>query len=178
MKTLFEMPNRIDRSAEISDCGKYRWWLRRSWQLWSPDGLRIQGKGVCCFLMLNPSTADATQDDPTIRRCIGFAKSWGYGTLSVRNIFPWRATDPKELLHATEPTGGRRGDIEVLASATADLLVAAWGSKVPFNRDVRVLGLLEEHFPATPIFCLKKSKEGNPWHPLYVKTDTQPLRFR
>jgi hypothetical protein len=67
----------IRRSADISACGRYRWWLRRSWDLWTPQGEHVQGKGVCCFVMLNPSTADATQDDPTIRRCSRFARDWG-----------------------------------------------------------------------------------------------------
>jgi hypothetical protein len=88
--------SRIIRSAEVSECGRYRWWLRRGWQLLN-RGEHVIGRGVCCFVMLNPSTADDTYDDPTIRRCVQFATRWGYDALSVRNLFPWRATDPGDL---------------------------------------------------------------------------------
>lgn len=179
MNTLFETTNRIDRSAEISECGRYRWWLRRSWQLWDDQGQHVEGKGVCCFVMLNPSTADAMQDDPTIRRCIGFARAWGYDTLSVRNLFPWRATDPKELLVIDRGhcLGSPRGGIELMAAATADMLVAAWGAGVPFERDREVLRAWRDSFPAMPIYCLGTTKHGHPRHPLYVKADTLPVRF-
>src|SRR5438045_3510538 len=93
----------LRRAAAISACGRYRWWLRRSWH----QG----GNGrVLCFIMLNPSTADARTDDPTIRRCMGFARSWGFSTLDVRNLFAWRATEPTELLRTDDPIGGRCGD--------------------------------------------------------------------
>ena len=89
----------MKRSAEISECGKYRWWLRRRWA----DG------PVVCFVMLNPSTADAEQDDPTIRRCIGFAQAWGCGALEVRNLFPFRATNPADMLKAAKAGVDIRG---------------------------------------------------------------------
>lgn len=170
----------IRRSAEISDCGRYRWWLRRSWnapQL--PLESRPQpSKGACCFVMLNPSTADGTQDDPTIRRCIAFADSWGYTSLTVRNLFAWRATDPKELLAAEAVTGGERGNVELLAACSGDLLVAAWGAGVPFGRDKEVLALWEKHFPGVPIYCLGKTKHGHPRHPLYVRGDAVPVLLK
>lgn len=172
---LFETHNHVDRSAEISECGRYRWWLRRSWKMWD-QGMPVVGKGVCCFVMLNPSTADAMQDDPTIRRCIGFARSWGYDTLSVRNLFAYRATDPKELLSAHDPVG-TRNDGELMAGATAHRLVAAWGAGVPFGRDKQVLAMFAKHWSAVPIYCLGKTKHGHPRHPLYVKADTQPMLF-
>lgn len=174
--TLFETTSRVDRSAEISECGSYRWWLRRSWRFWK-DGQPVTGKGICCFVMLNPSTADALRDDPTIRRCIGFARSWGYNALCVRNLFAWRATDPRELGKAQNVTGGHRGDMELLAACTADMLVAAWGAGAPFGRDMDVLELWGKHFPGVPIHCLGTTKHGHPKHPLYVKADTQPVLF-
>src|SRR6185437_4878200 len=87
---------RLRRSASISECGRYRYWLRRSW------GHGGNGKTVS-FIMLNPSMADAEQDDPTLRRCMGFAQGWGFSTLSVHNLFALRATDTKELLTANDP---------------------------------------------------------------------------
>lgn len=177
--TLFETADvqHVHRSAEISECGRYRWWLRRSWQLWTKQGEHVPGKGVCCFVMLNPSTADGTQDDPTIRRCIGFARSWGYNVLSVRNLFAYRATDPRELLNGQGVTGGHRGDMELLAACTADLLIAAWGSGVPFGRDTEALYMFSKHFSGKQIHCLGTTKHGHPRHPLYVKASAEPVLF-
>lgn len=169
--------SRVSKSAEVSDCGLYRWWLRRAWTFRNADGSAHPGKGVVCFVMLNPSTADGTQDDPTIRRCIGFAQAWGYDTLTVRNLFPWRATDPKELFNAETVTGGKRGETELLTAMTADLVIAAWGASVPFGRDAFAMKLFEA-FPAKPVHCLELTKHGKPRHPLYVKADRQPQLFR
>jgi hypothetical protein len=127
--------------------------------------------------MLNPSTADGAYDDPTIRRCTGFARSWGYDTLSVRNLFPWRATDPRELFKAETVTGGERGDMELLTSATADLLVAAWGASVPFGRDKEAMAMFARHFPEKKIYCLGLTKNGHPRHPLYVRRNAKLIPF-
>lgn len=118
--------------------------------------------------MLNPSTADATLDDPTIRRCIGFARSWGFSRLLVANLFPLRATDPAELLAAEDPTGGADG-VEVLRLVAAcERVVAAWGnSPIP----TRFAGRREDVMAALaggPVYCLGRTKDGQPRHPLYV----------
>lgn len=176
MATLFDSKH-VHKSAEVSECGRYRWWLRRSWSFWDAELGHIKGKGVCSFVMLNPSTADAMQDDPTIRRCIGFARSWGFDTLTVRNLFAWRATNPSELLRADTPTGGARGDLELLTACTANIVIAAWGADVPFGRDAEALQLFSKNFSHVPIYCLGKTKLGKPRHPLYVKGDTQPQLF-
>ena len=99
------------RSAELSEDSKYRYWLRRSWK-YGGDGQ------VICFIMLNPSTADALTDDPTIRRCMGFVRSWGGSVLSVRNLFALRATDPAELRTASDPVGPK-GDTHLYIAKTA-----------------------------------------------------------
>ena len=127
--------DRVERSAAVSRCGRYRWWLRRT----VPE---VESGKVVCFLMLNPSTADARRDDQTIRRCMGFARAWGCSVLEVRNLFAWRATEPRELLMASDPTGGPRGDRELRAAADADLLIAAWGAWVPFGRNRDALAIL------------------------------------
>ena len=153
---------RIRKSAEISACGRYRWWLRRSWN--GGD------ERVICFIMLNPSTADAETDDPTIRRCIRFAQRWGFSHLSVRNLFALRATNPDDLWRADDPIGGARGDHELAAAATADVVVAAWGVNVIRSRDEAALRLLR----GVRLMCLGKTKSGQPQHPLYVRAN-QPL---
>ena len=86
----------ICRSAGFSRCGRYRYWLRR---IWDP------ALAHCVFIGLNPSTADATEDDPTLKRCISFAQKWGYGSLLLVNLFSLRATDPRGLKMAADPIG-------------------------------------------------------------------------
>jgi hypothetical protein len=157
---------RLSRSAEISECSKYRYWLCRSWKVGG------NGKAVC-FVMLNPSTADALLDDATIRRCMGFTRTWGYSTLDVRNLFALRATDPRELLLAEDPVGPV-GDANLAVARGADLVIAAWGTQVPFSRDQRALELLA----GKPLYCLGLTARGYPRHPLYVKADQQPILWK
>ena len=156
----------LRRSADFSPCGRYRYALHRHY----PQG--GNGKTVC-FLMLNPSMADASVDDPTIRRCLGFVRSWGYSRLDVRNLFAFRATDPGELLTAPDPIGPLNNRC-LQGAKTMSLLVVAWGAKVPFARDHVVLKMLW----GTPLYCLGKTKEGAPRPPRYVKGDAQPILFR
>lgn len=84
--------------ARFSRCGRYRWWLRRRWR---------DGAPTLLFLGLNPSSADGTRDDPTLRRLIGFADGWGYGAVEVMNLFSWISADPAALRQAAEPVGQR-----------------------------------------------------------------------
>lgn len=145
-------------SAVISDCGLYRYRLDRGWG----DGPTMG------FVMLNPSTADAEADDPTIRRCIGFAKREGCGGLIVVNLFPLRATKPADLW-ATDPLtrmGGQPAELEFhRAVKDADILVAAWGADTR-----RAEHWIVERFGARMV-CLGKTKSGAPRHPLYVRKD-------
>jgi hypothetical protein len=163
-----------DRGATFSDCGRYRYSL---WRHWS------DAPGRVLFVMLNPSTADATQDDPTIRRCIGFARSWGAGGIRICNLYAWRATNPKDLpaLGAVGEDWGsailNRNDLAIRAAAAdASRIIAAWGANrgpVPF-RASRVLDLLSRH----RVEALKLTKDGDPGHPLYVHGDTEPMPYR
>ena len=164
-QTLFDLPSK--NAAEFSPDRRYRYTLRRQWD----DALPY-----CLFVMLNPSTADATHDDPTIRRCSGFAKAWGFGGLHVVNLSPLRATDPKELLAA-----GRESDavwdenLEHIwyKAQTSNMVIAAWGVHgAAENRDSRVMGELRENVGI--VYCLGLTKDGHPKHPLYLKADTVP----
>ena len=125
--------------------------------------------------MLNPSTADSEQDDPTIRRCILFARDWGYGAILVGNLFALRATDPNDLQRHPEPWGiGNTLHLRQMA-IESDLVVAAWGA----NRMVSelhadsVMGNLDDR----PIKCLGRTKNGAPRHPLYVAARTQLIDY-
>jgi hypothetical protein len=122
--------------------------------------------------MLNPSTADEKTNDPTIRRCIDFARRWWLGTLVVVNLFALRATNPRDLYEADNPIGGMENDAAIFDAADgADKLIAAWGNHGALrNQGTWALSLMEglrapvEHFGLT--------KRGQPRHPLYVKRST------
>ena len=149
----------IFRQAHISDCGQYRWSLSRTWD---------SDKPRCLWIMLNPSTADHLVDDPTIRKCMGFARQWGCGSIEVCNLFSYRATAPKDMMAARDPVGLLNDTILREATALCRINVAAWGSLGRFqNRDVAVYRLLCD----VPLECLGRTKDGHPRHPLYVPYD-------
>jgi hypothetical protein len=148
-------------------CGIYRYELNRVWD-WD-NTLPVVG-----WIMLNPSTATATVNDPTINRCIGFTKTWGYGGLVVRNLFALRATDPRGLIGHPDPVGP--DNAMHLKSAVHDAFtVCAWGS----HRMARDLGrdLIESLRTDVDLRCLVTNKDGSPKHPLYVRGDAQPVPF-
>jgi hypothetical protein len=152
-------------SAEISSCGKYCYWLRRSLVTYQP------AKTVC-FVMLNPSTADAKLDDPTIRHCKAFALVWGYNVLTIRNLYAYRAIRPADLCKADDPVGPL-GDVNLAAALTADMVVCAWGINAKSARVIQAMQILGEH----PTWCLGRTKSGAPRHPLYVSAATKPVIF-
>lgn len=139
----------------------YRYQLRRDWDETLP---------VVAFIGLNPSTADETQDDPTIRRCIGFAKAWGYGGLVMLNLFAFRATDPKVMRAASDPIGPDNNVHICAVAKEAEAVVAAWGTGgAHLNRDFAVRRMLHGN-----IGSLGFTNKGHPRHPLYVPA-SQPL---
>lgn len=119
---------------------------------------------------LNPSTADENLDDPTIRRCINFAKDWGYGGMYMGNIFAYRSTDPKNLKKVDDPIGEDNDKWLIDLQDTCDLVVLAWGTNgTLMDRNEQVIEMFE-----TP-HCLALSKDGHPKHPLYLKKDLKPI---
>lgn len=125
---------------------------------------------MVCFIGLNPSTADETANDPTMRRCMGFAKSWGYGGFFMTNLFGYRATVPQDLKQAPDPIGPDNDNWLLEAERIADKVVLAWGVHGVFkDRDKKVLQLIKQ------AHCIDTSKDGHPRHPLYLKKDL-PLR--
>lgn len=177
----------VSSGAEISHDGTYRYKLWREWRgthdrsnwRWfgAKDGAgeEIGEPKTCLFVMLNPSTADGESDDPTIRRCVGFAKAWRYEYLEVVNLFAYRAMNPADLF-AFAKAGGDIIGIEnstIIADAAqrAGIVVCAWGASAAakgygFHVDT-VRGWLD---PA-PQFALGFTKDGSPLHPLYVPYD-------
>jgi hypothetical protein len=160
-----------EATATISPCGKYRYDLTRTWDVEQP---------TVVFCMLNPSTADGDKDDPTIRRCVAYAKAWGYGRLVVVNLFAYRATDPDELKSAPDQVGPEN-DEYIRRHATGSVVVAAWGANVlkPTSgslrpRSIHVARLIDE---VGDIRCLGLTRDGQPKHPLYLKRDAMPLLY-
>lgn len=171
MKTLFNT-DRIDRDATLSADGRYRWTLSRCWD----PSMRLPW---CGWIMLNPSTADAEVDDRTIGRCMGFARSWGYGGITVVNLFGLISTDPAELRTAAHPVAppdqvGMHDDV-ILGIGTdgvCPVVVAAWGvDGVLHGRDRHVARLYRE--AGVELHCLGTTKDGHPRHPLYLPATQQ-----
>ncbi len=149
--------------AKLSDCRKYRYALWRTWDDTKPYAL---------FIGLNPSTADETEDDPTIRRCIKYAKDWGFGGLCMGNLFAYRATKPSELFSSIEPVGTENNTWLKNIAQNAGVIIAAWGNDgIHLGRSQVVIALLPN------IHCLKINKSGEPAHPLYQPISAKPIPY-
>jgi hypothetical protein len=151
-------------NAIISPCGNYRYALYRPIPGVSRKHLPV------LFIMLNPSTADAVKDDPTIRRCIGFADRLGGSELTVVNLFALRATDPGELLTAADPVGPRNDEflLEEIArhrsKEVPGIILCAWGANP--------MAVKRQHAIKGDFHCLGLTKKGAPKHPLYLPWDS------
>ncbi len=143
--------------------------------VFSPDGLyrytltrevdAFASKTMVAFGLLNPSTADEYNNDPTVRRLLRFARRWGYGSIALFNLFAFRATDPRQLRRVADPIGPENDSyIRTLASA-CDLIVVGWGNHGSYlGRGGEVLRLLE----GKQVYCFGKTRSGQPKHPLYL----------
>src|SRR5262249_29397933 len=152
----------VKSDASFSSCRTWRYWLSRSWR---PLGLLPERQLV--VIGLNPSTADETVDDPTIRRLIGYAKDWGYDGILMLNAFAFRATDPKELrTTVADPVGADNDDV-IRTNCRSAKVLCAWGKHARYlDREKRVLELL--HDVGADTFCLGTNLDGTPKHPLYL----------
>ncbi|NJL02400.1 MAG: DUF1643 domain-containing protein [Spirulinaceae cyanobacterium SM2_1_0] len=151
--------------AQFDASGAYRYLL---WRTWQPDVPKV------AFIMLNPSTADASRDDATIRRCRGFAHAWGYGGLVVANLFAYRATRSRDLRAVADPVGAEANRYLQLAVLVTAHTFAAWGNGGCWGgRDRAVQPWLK----TTPLYCLGQTKLGCPRHPLYVSKTTIATPF-
>lgn len=153
------MPQTYQSSATISSCDQYRYRLSRL----------ADDANPLAFIMLNPSTADASIDDPTIRRCLGFATSHGYAGIEVFNLYALRATDPKKLLSHPAPVGPDNDFHLKLAAAQHKQLVCAWGGNAKSGRVEHVRQMFLDG--GCQLMCLGKNKDGSPKHPLYLPSD-------
>ncbi len=157
----------IQSSAIFSPCEKYRYVLHRQ--------LSENNDATCLFIMLNPSTADAHKNDPTVERCERFTREWGYTNLVVCNIFALRSTDPKSLYSHDDPIGPNNNGWILEESEKAKLIVCAWGNHGQFmHRGMDVLIMLKHR---DNLRYLTLNKSGQPKHPLYIKADTKLQRW-
>lgn len=152
----------MQSAIALSPCQSYRYAL---WRIWDETAPWVM------FVGLNPSTADELQDDPTARRCIGFAQRWGYGGVCITNLFAYRAADPRQLRLVADPIGGAETDRWLTSiSHDAGLVVIAWGNHGSLmERDRAVLPLLKQpHY-------LALTQHHQPSHPLYLRKTLIPL---
>ena len=157
-------------TARISNCHRYRYLLTRE----------FGGVSTCLFIMLNPSSADAVQDDPTVRRCIGFARRGGFGRLEVVNLYAFRSTSPSALFTALDPVGPDNVSEIREALGRADMVIAAWGNNAGVNdnsgRVGEVMALIERS--GKPVKCFGFTRQGQPRHPLYLRSDAGLMPFK
>ena len=156
---------RLQGDAIFSEDRVYRYRLTRG-----------GGNNSCTFIMLNPSTADEMHDDPTVRRCWRFTKSWGYERLIVVNLFAYRSSSPQCLRETLWPIGPENDYHICEAARESALIVCAWGNQGRYRgRSGEIRQILLSHGYA--LYCLRQNRSGQPIHPLYVPADLRPHFF-
>lgn len=163
------------KEAKLSDCGKYRYWLCRRWD---------ESKPTLVFIMLNPSTADADQDDPTIRKCIGFAQRGGFGSIEVVNLYAYRATKPADLYKTIRKSQnwaeGPENNLWIgqRAGGVDRVVCLAWGkpanSSVTWRAHDVIMGLIHA---GVRLHYLKRNNDHSPAHPLMLAYSNELKRF-
>lgn len=169
------MHQRFHKTFEVGDGNSGAVFDRRRqfryhlWRVWDKRRPRV------CFLMLNPSAADESRNDPTIARCVSFARSWNFGALHVVNAFAYRTHDSSLLSKVRDPVGPANDRFIYDVVQQTDMLVLAWGNHGAIcDRDAEVITMLPEW---VTLYCLGMTKQGQPRHPLYVPGDAKPVRF-
>jgi hypothetical protein len=151
------------KNAILSSDRKYRYVLSRIWD---------DSKQAVMMVGLNPSTADENEDDPTVARCINFAKSWGYGGIYMLNLFAVRTPKPKKIYKADEPIGSENDKYLKEYSQKCDKIICAWGNDGSYKNRSNEIKSNFSH-----LYYLKINKSGEPAHPLYLKSDLVPIKF-
>lgn len=158
-----------ESTAIISECEQYRYRLTRRWK----DGPSI------LWVMLNPSIADAEQLDPTLRRCLGFSKAWGYGRMVIANIYALRSTDPKRLLkHNHNPSNRINNQYIYQEALRCKKIVLGCGSHSMARDRLSEVTHVITNLAGKKCYCLGTTQAGYPKHPLYVAGNTELVRFR
>ena len=153
----------MTKDAIISKDKKYRYVLLRKWD---------DSKKMVMIIGLNPSIADDVNDDPTLTRCISFAKLWGYGGIYMLNLFAFRTANPKLMQNTKEPIGLENDKYLIEYSFKCDKVVCAWGNGGTYkNRSNEIKSKLSN------LYYIALNKSGEPSHPLYIKSDLTPIKF-
>lgn len=162
------MLKRVKGYAGFSKNKIYRYWLTRDFE--SLEQIR----DTVLFVMLNPSTANAEFNDPTILRCMNFADSWSMRGLVVVNLYALRSTDPKNLWKHNDPVGPDNDEWLRKICRSHQNIVCAWGNNAKRDRVDQFVELVGD---STKLICLGTNKNGSPKHPLYIKSGTKPVRW-
>lgn len=153
----------IVRQAAFSRCGRYRYALWREWDASKPRVL---------FIGLNPATADAEKDDNTMRRCMHYARAWGFGGMAVGNLFAFRTTWPAQLKKAADPVGKYNDTWLGKLVRQADMTVAMWGNHGAYlSRSVKVRQRFGD------LYCFKVTRQGEPHHTRGLPNGLQPVPY-
>lgn len=173
----------MKREHLFSPNRKYRYALWREWDLDLLTGCADDAEHAGEFLMvvgLNPSTADEKKDDPTLRRCIDFAKRWGFEALCMTNLFAWRATKPRELLKIADPVGPENDITLIKVAKEAGMILCAWGGEGKLGGRATVVTnmLAAPYAGGKDLMALRLIKDGSPEHPLYMPAETKPITFK
>lgn len=164
----------IESTADFSPCRKFRFTLTRKFPF---------GKGKINFIMLNPSTADENYNDPTIARCEKMALRDGFEYMAITNLFPYRATDPKDMKEFYRGLGESwqcmdySKNLEVIEKLAfeSDRLICAWGNHGNFlNTSDLVREILDTEILRKRAYYLELNKSGEPKHPLYISSSIEP----
>ena len=162
-------------STEFSSCRRYRY-------VWRCDFSGKFGAAPLVVIGLNPSTADEDTRDPTVTRCINYAKAWGFGTLWMLNLFAYRATDPKVMREAADPIGPRNGEVLLTECAEAfhlraGMILCAWGNGGTYRDRARDVCRLLDQNARVEMHALRVTKANQPQHPLYLPGDLKPFPY-
>ena len=160
--------NSINGSAIFDESRQYRYHLTRS-----RIATRHRSQKKLIFIMLNPSSADAEHDDPTLKACTQFAQGWGYSQLHIVNLFAYRTAQPAALTQISDPIGPENDHYLIHTATVADRIILAWGNwGLWLNRAQTVINLLGPY--RHKLYYLKRNKTQQPCHPLYIRRTTQP----
>ena len=153
------------QGAVFDETGIYRYRLWRRWQEGPP----------IVWIMLNPSTADQYELDPTLRRCQDYSIRWGFPAMEIVNLYAYRSTEPAVLPKLKDPVGA--DNLRHIEDAVKDcaLVLVAWGQHARTDAVAPVLKILQQHDKHP--HCLKVTKDGHPWHPLYLQKRLEPERW-
>lgn len=177
----------MNRVAQFSEDRKYRFTLWRDWSGELQSGFHFtecphagyypgRADNFVQFIGLNPSTADEKNDDPTLRRCIDFAKRWGFGAMCMTNLFAFRSTEPEEMKRASDPVGEPGWPLRIARETDNGLVVACWGNHGLHMGQAHIVKAAFQKM-GVPLHALRLTKAKQPEHPLYLKAETLPFAW-